>query len=470
MSQPLSPLDATFLELEEADPAAHMHIGGIMVFDELPGAGPPDIELVREHVSERLGTLPRYRERLSRRTTGGLSWPHWEPDERFDISAHVRRAALPAPGGAPELLDWAGDFYSVRLDRSRALWEMAVVEGLADGGWALATKTHHCMVDGVSSVDVGQVLLDTAPEPGSSPAPRQPGSPELREAAAITRLATAPLRAARAGAELALHPHRAKEALDGARGLVELLIRDELLAAPRTSLNVPISEHRRLAAHTVALDDLRRVRTALGGTVNDVVLALVTAGLRRLLLGRGEEPPAAGLRAMVPVDVRAAGDHLALGNHVSSLFVRLPVARDDALDRYKTVRDEAEALKEGRQAAGGRTLVGLAGLAPPVLHSVAARSLFASRLFNVTVTNVPGPPIALYAMGARLRGIVPLVPLAAEHAVAVAALSYDGDLCLCVNADRASVPDVDEVVRGMADELGALVARTAAGAGTPGRA
>jgi diacylglycerol O-acyltransferase len=273
------------------------------------------------------------------------------------------------------------------------------------------------------------------------------------------------LRAVRAGAELALHPRRAKEALDGARGLVELLVRDELLAAPRTSLNVPLSEHRRLVSHTVVLDDLRRVRTALGGTVNDVVLALVTAGLRRLLLARGEEPPASGMRAMVPVDVRAAGDHLALGNQVSSLFVRLPVARDDALDRYEAVRDEAEALKRGRQAAGGRMLTELTGLAPPVLHSVVARSLFASRLFNVTVTNVTGPQIPLYAMGARMRSIIPLVPLAAEHALAIAALSYDGDLCLCVNADRQAVPDVDELRRGMADELDALLASTVVGGG-----
>jgi diacylglycerol O-acyltransferase len=470
VTQPLSPLDATFLELEEADPTAHMHIGGILVFDALPGGGPPDVDLLREHVGRRLHALPRYRERLSRRTTGGLTWPHWEPDERFDVSVHVRRAALPAPGGADELLEWAGDFYSVRLDRTRALWEMAVVEGLADGRWALATKTHHCMVDGVSSVGAGEVLLDGARDPASWSAPAPPEPPEAREGSFMARLAAAPLQAARAGADLALHPRHAKEALESARGLVELLVRDELRAAPRTSLNVPLSEHRRLAEHTVALDDLRRVRAALGGSINDVVLALVTAGLRRLLLARGEEPPAAGLRAMVPVDVRAAGDHLALGNQVSSLFVRLPVARDEALDRYEAVRDEAETLKEGRQATAGRTLVELAGLAPPVLHSVIARSLFASRLFNVTVTNVPGPQVPLYAMGARLRNIIPLVPLAAEHALAVAALSYDGDLCLCVNADPESVPDVNEVLCGIADELETLLASTAAGTGGPRRA
>jgi len=466
VTEPLSPLDATFLELEEADPTAHMHIGAIMVFDPVPGGGPPDIDVLREHLGRRLQALPRYRERLSRVTTGGLTWPHWVPDERFEMSAHVGRAALLPPGGEAELLEWAGDFYSVRLDRTRALWEMAVVEGLADGRWALATKTHHCMVDGVGSVDAGQALLDASadPAPAPAPAPGPPGRPRPRETEVATRLVGAPLRALRAGADLALHPHRAKEVLDGARGLVELLVRDELLAAPRTSLNVPLAERRRLATHTVALDDLRRVRTVLGGSVNDVVLALVTAGLRRLLLARGEEPPTGGMRAMVPVNVRAAGDHLALGNQVTSLFVDLPVAGDDALDRYRSVRDEARARKAGRQAAGGRTLIELAGLAPPILHSVVARSLFAARLFNVTVTNVPGPRVALYALGARLRRIIPLVPLAADHALAVAALSYDGDLCLCVNADRASVPDIGEVVRGMADELDVLLGSVGVGA------
>jgi WS/DGAT/MGAT family acyltransferase len=464
VTQPLSPLDATFLELEEADPAAHMHIGALMVFDPMPGGGPPDVDMLREQLSRRLGAVPRYRERLSSRHTGGLSWPHWEPDERFDLSVHIRRAALPAPGGEAELLEWAGDFYSIRLDRSRPLWETTVLEGLAEGRWALATKSHHCMVDGVSSVDVGQLLLDTTAEPANWSAPLPLDEPGEPETAPALRLVSAPLRAVRAGADLALHPHRAKEALDSARALVELLVRDELLAAPRTSLNVPLGEHRRLAAHTVALDDLRRVRAARGGSINDVVLALVTAGLRRLLVARGEEPPEAGLRAMVPVNIRAAGDELSLGNQVSSLFVHLPVSRADPSDRYDAVRDETQRLKGGHEAAAGQTLVELTGLAPPIVHSFAARSAFGTRMFNVTVTNVPGPQLPLYAFGARLRRIIPLVPLAAEHALAVAAVSYDGDLCLCVNADRDAVPDLEEVVVGMGEELDALLEGVGPGA------
>ena len=165
-TEPLSPLDATFLELEEADVTAHMHIGGVLVFDPLPGGGTPTLTRLRRHLERRLDALPRYRQRLSSRTTGGLHWPSWVPDERFDIAAHVTRAALPKPGGERELLAWAADFWSHRLDRGRPLWRIVLLEGLAGGRWALVTKTHHCLVDGVGSVDAGTVLLDAEPKPG----------------------------------------------------------------------------------------------------------------------------------------------------------------------------------------------------------------------------------------------------------------------------------------------------------------
>jgi WS/DGAT/MGAT family acyltransferase len=252
------------------------------------------------------------------------------------------------------------------------------------------------------------------------------------------------------------HPRRAAEALDAARALLELLIRDELLAAPRTSVNVPLSEHRRLAVTEVRLEDIKSIKRALGGTVNDVILSLVTAGLRALLLERGEVPPPAGMRAMVPVNVRAAAEHLELGNRITSLFVHLPVAAAEPSARYRRVRAQTMKLKASHQAAGGKLLVDLAGLAPPALHSVVAQSLFATRLFNVTVTNVPGSPTTLYAFGAPLRRVIPLVPLAAEHAVAVAALSYDGTVFFCVHADRDAVPDARCIVEGIDAELDAL--------------
>jgi diacylglycerol O-acyltransferase / wax synthase len=455
---PLSPLDATFLELEDADPTAHMHIGGLLVFDALPGGGTPSLTRVRRHLERRLGSLPRYRQRLSRRATGGLRWPEWEPDERFDIAAHVTRAALPKPGGERELLAWAADFWSHRLARSRPLWRAVLLEGLSGGRWALATKTHHCLVDGVGSVDAGTVLLDSEPNPvrWRPSAPTELAKPT--SANALRRLVGVPASAAHAAVDAVRHPAHAAHALDSARALVELLVRDELVAAPRTSLNVPLSEHRRLAVVELPLADIKAIKRALGGTVNDVVLALVTAGLRDLLLSRGETPPPSGVRAMVPVNVREAAEHLELGNRITSLFVHLPVSMPEARLRYRRVRAETMRLKVSHQAAGGRLLVDLAGLAPPALHSVVAQSLFATRLFNVTVTNVPGPPETLYAFGAPLRRIVPLVPLAAEHALAIAALSYDGTVFFCVHADRDAVPDADRVSAAIAAELEALAA------------
>jgi WS/DGAT/MGAT family acyltransferase len=265
-----------------------------------------------------------------------------------------------------------------------------------------------------------------------------------------------PVAAAEAAVDAVRHPRRAAEGLEAGRALVELLLRDELIAAPRSSVNVQLSEHRRLAVTEIALADIKTIKRALGGTVNDVILSLVTAGLRELLLTRGETPPAAGLRAMVPVNIRAADEHLELGNRITSLFVHLPVAVEGSRARYRRVRAETMRLKASHQAAGGRLLVDLAGLAPPVLHSVVAQSLFATRLFNVTVTNVPASPTTLYAFGAPLRRVIPLVPLAAEHAVAVAALSYDGTVFFCVHADRDAAPDADRVVAGIEDELAAL--------------
>ena len=454
-TEPLSPLDATFLELEEADVTAHMHIGGLLVFDPLPDGGTPTLSRLRRHLDARLDALPRYRQRLSSRTTGGLHWPSWVPDEHFDIAVHVTRAALPKPGGERELLAWAADFWSHRLDRGRPLWRIVLLEGLAGGRWALATKTHHCLVDGVGSVDAGAVLLDAEPNPPRRrPARPAPPAFEPHAPGAIRRLAGLPTTEAVVGA--VRHPRRTAGALDPARALVELLLRDELVAAPKTSLNVPLSEHRRLAVTEVSLEEIKAVSHALGGTVNDVVLTLVTAALRDLLIARGETPPAAGLRAMVPVNIRNAAEQLELGNRITSLFVHLPVSVAEPRPRFRRVRAETMRLKAAHQAAGGRLMVDLAGLAPPVLHSVLAQSLFATRLFNVTVTNVPGSPTTLYAFGAPLRRVVPLVPLAAEHAVAVAALSYDGTVFFCVHADRDAAPDAHRVVEGIEAELDAL--------------
>ncbi len=466
----LTPLDATFLELEQADQGAHMHIGGVMIFEPRPG-GAPRIDQVRKILRERLCELPRYGQRLSAPATGGLSWPNWEEDPDFDIARHVRRERIPEPGGDAELLDWAGEFYSERLDRSRPLWEMVLLSGIAGDRWAIATKTHHCMIDGVGSVDMATLMLDTEPDPPRRRAPRplaagSNGGVEEDESGAgslLAGLARVPLRVAGAaarlaagGAHTATHPAEARQALTKARATVELLIRDEVVAAPRTSLNVPISGQRRLAVTRVPLSELKVIKRQLGGTINDVVLAAAAGGLRELLLERGEAPPAAGLRAMVPVNIRAAGDHLALGNKITSLFVHLPVAAADPLERYRRQVEEAESLKSGTQAVGSKTLVDLASLAPPALHSLIAQSLFATRLFNVTVTNVPGPQQPLYSFGSRMVEVWPIVPLAAEHCIGLAVFSYDGDLFFTLNADRHTVPDLDVLATGIETAIAQL--------------
>jgi len=242
-----------------------------------------------------------------------------------------------------------------------------------------------------------------------------------------------------------------------ARALAELLLRNEVHAAPHTSLNLPIGKQRRYAMTEVRLEDLKAIKRALGGTVNDVALTAVTGGLRAVLEEREETPPEAGLRAMVPVNVRGAAEHLALGNHITSLFVHLPVAEDNVLVRYARVLDDAERLKASNQAMAGSALVQLAGLAPPLLHSFLAQALFATRLFNVTITNVPGPQATLYAFGAPMRRVLGLVPLAAEHAVGVAILSYDGRVTFNVIADRDAVPDVDAIIHGIEETLDDLM-------------
>ncbi len=467
MTNHLTALDATFLELEEVDDSAHMHIGGVLVFEPAPGrSGAPPIEEIRERLAARLGELPRFRHRLSEPRTGGLHWPSWVPDEYFDMERHVWQESLPEPAGEEELRDWAGRFFSERLTRSRPLWEIVSLE-LADGGWALASKTHHCMVDGVGSIDIVQTILDAEPEPQEAAGTARLGaraSVHPHAAAGSERSLPMPVRGrhraapgsrsaprapdfglARRAADTILHPRELGHVAQQAEAVTELLIKSELVAAPDTTLNEPIGPARRLALMDVALADLKEISHGLGGTVNDVVLAATGTAMRRLLIERGELLPERGIRAMVPVDIRSAAKRLELGNEITSLFVELPVDVPDTLRRYAAQVEQAESLKSGSQATGSRTLIDLAGHAPPILHAFLARALYSTRLFNLTITNVPGPQIPLYAFGSRLKSIWPLVPLAAEHALGLAVFSYDGRLFFCFNGDPESVPELDEI-------------------------
>ena len=444
MSERLSSLDATFLELEDADLAAHMHIGAVMVF-EARAEGPPTLDLLRAEIESRSGQLPLYRSRLTEPRVAALRRPAWEPDPRFAIEEHVRRAALPAPGGERELMEWCGEYWSERLDRSRPLWEAVLLEGLEGGRWALATKTHHALVDGVGAADAGQLLLDVS-RTGSHR--RAPAEPEPDSDAERRGLAGQLGDVVRGGAQLVSHPARL---LADARTAAELMIREELVAAPASSMNVPIGPHRRYAVARARLADLKAIKNALGGTVNDVVLAAASGGLRRLLAERGEELPEHGLRAMVPVNLRGGGPATQMGNRVSSLFVHLPVCEPDPLRRYHVTAGETAELKGGAMARGGAELVALSGLTPPLLHSVLARATAGRRLFNLTITNVPGPTRPLYAFGAKLEEVLPLVPLAADHTVGVAVVSYNRKVFFGLSGDARAAPDLD-VLRAAIEE------------------
>ena len=462
MADTLTALDGSFLRLEELDEGALMSIGGVMVFDPPAGGVAPTVEAVREHLAARLGELPRYSQRLSSARTGSLAWPQWVPDERFDISYHVGHAELPAPGDDGQLSDWAAEFFSRPLDRTRPLWEMMLVERLEGGHWALGWKTHHCLVDGVGSVDVISLLLGPGPTARTEPA--SPRSASARPSwlshvpEAVVQAAGAGSRAGSAAVRAAAHP---TEALERSRQVAELIVRDELRGAPRTSLNVQIGQTRRYAVVRAPLQELKAIAHHLGGSVTDVVLAASASGLRRLLLSRGEGLPSRGLRALVPISRRDASDRSMLGNRLSFLFVDLPVGEPLAQARLRKIAAATRRRKTGGAAQATSTMIGLAALAPPAVANAAlARMVFSRRMFNVAVTNVPGSPTPLYAFGALLREIHPVLPLLADHAVGVAALSYNGQVTFGINADASSTPDIDVLARGIAeglDELRALV-------------
>jgi diacylglycerol O-acyltransferase / wax synthase len=466
MADQLTALDATFLELEQMDEGATMHIGSVMIFETPPNGVCPTLAEVRESIASRLTKLPRYSQKLSSERTGGLSWPRWQDDPQFDVADHIQRAALPSPGGEAELMEWTSDFFSHRLDRTRPLWEMVLLEGLHGGRWALAAKTHHCLVDGVGSVGVVHLLLDLEPTASPRHAPERPETPttaaalpwSLHAPEALGDLARSGVRAARAGVHAALHPG---ETLERSRSLVELIVRDEVIGAPETSINVPIGANRRFEVVRADLGELKAIGHLLGGSVNDVILAACTSGLRTLFMSRSEDPPEQGLRAMVPMNIRQGSEQLALGNRISSLFVTLPVGDPDAFSRLRRIVEHTGALKSSGAALGAATMIDLASMAPPVLHASVARSLYATRLFNLTITNVPGPRVPLYAFGAPLVEALPIVPLAAHHAIGIAIVSYGGQLAVGISADRDSTHDLDVLACGIEtgfDELRGLLA------------
>jgi WS/DGAT/MGAT family acyltransferase len=393
--------------------------------------------------------VPRYRQKV-RWVPGGVGNPVWIDDTDFDISYHVRRSALPRPGTQDQLKEFVARVQSRPLDRSRPLWEIYLVEGLADRRIAIMTKTHHAMVDGISAIDMGQVILDPTPErvatrPDDWQPQREPSGAALVSAVLGDWLRKPSEVVESVRAEASSVRAVATRAAGVAGGLLSYAV-TTARAAPETPWNVPIGQQRRFAMARTDLDDYKRIRKTHGGTVNDVVLATVAGALRTWLQTRGDNVPTGmTLRAMVPVSVRAEADAGALGNRVSTFFVDLPVGESNPVIRLSQVTYSMTGLKESGQSIGAEALIGLGGFAPPTLIALGARAAAAlsKRLFNVIVTNVPGPQIPLYAAGARMLEMYPVVPLVTNQALTIGLASYNGGVFYGINADRDAIPDVD---------------------------
>jgi diacylglycerol O-acyltransferase len=460
MADRLSALDVSFLYLE--GPTTPMHVGGLAVF-EVPKDG-FDYNKFAALLDQRISLVPRYRQRI-KSVPGHLASPVWIDDTEFDISYHLRRSALPRPGSDEQLKELVARVQSRPLDRNRPLWEMYLVEGLSDGRFALITKTHHAMVDGISAIDIGQVILDVSPVPREIPEdlwmPRpEPGAATLVLDAVteLVRRPTAVVDTVRIGVNDARNAvAKVNRAVGGLLSAARVAARP----APTSALNATIGSQRRFAVARTNLDDYKTVRKQSGGTVNDVVLATVAGAIRGWLLSRGEPvTPATVVRAMVPVSVRSDSESGQWGNRVSSYLVDLPVGEPNPVVRLSQVSYAMKAHKESGQSVGAEALVALSGFAPPTLHAMGARaaSSFTRRLFNVIVTNVPGPQFPLYASGAKMLEMFPVVPLSGGQAVAIGLTSYDGGVYYGLNADRDAMYDADVLAALIEESLAELVA------------
>jgi WS/DGAT/MGAT family acyltransferase len=468
----LTALDTSFLHLEDA--GAHMHVAAVMTFDGTP----PAYDELIEAIEARLHLVPRYRQRLAH-VPLGQGRPRWVDDPHFNPRYHIRHSALPTPGTDEELKRLAARVFGQRLDRSKPLWEIWLVEGLAvagdgaEGGepsagrFALLSKTHHALVDGVSGVDIVSVLFDTAPDP-APPAPEPspwlprptPSSTELLAEALLERT-TVPAEVVRGVRRATRAPRQALGRIAGGLTGIGAMAWAGLNPAPRSPLNVPIGTHRRYTWVDADLPQFKAIKSALGGTVNDVVLCAVALGLGRWMRDRDEDTDGVTLRAMVPVSVRAQAERGALGNRVAAMWAPLPVGVEDPVECFTQVRDAMRGLKDSGQAVGAETLTQLAGFAPPTIMSQAARLQARQRFFNVVVTNVPGPQVPLYLIGRRLRGLYPVVPLANHQALGIAIMSYDGRLGFGLLGDYDALPDLEEI----AAQLRGAIADLACAAG-----
>ena len=455
MVERLTRLDASFLYFEEPD--TPMHVGGVLILEAPPGG----VDALAALVEARLPLVPRYRQRVAE-VPGHLANPVWVDDPEFDIAYHVRRNGLPRPGTEAQLLDLVSRLASRPLDRTRPLWEMYLVDGLSRGRVAVVTKTHPALVDGLSAIDIGQVLLDVEPDAPTPPAgdwrpQRPPNGAQLVWQALdeYVRRPSAIVDTAR-GAVTDVRSTAAR--LTGVAGGLLRTARKTMLPAPQSPLNAPVGRQRRVAVARAELDEVKKIRKGHGGTVNDVLLTVITGALREWLLSRGE-PVVAGtsVRALVPVSMQ--DEDAVAGNRVSSYLVDLPVGEPNPRVRLARLSYAMRGIAQHGQSVGADSLIALTGFAPPTLHALGARAArgLSRRLFNLVVTNVPGPQFPLYAAGSRMLEVFPVVPLARGQGLSIGMTSYDGRVYFGLNADRDSVGDVDVLADLIEQEVGQLV-------------
>lgn len=457
----LSPLDAGFLHVE--DSVTHMHIGSVSIME----GPPPGYESLRDMVESKLPLVRRYRQTV-RRVPLDLGRPVWADDPYFSIDYHVRHTALPAPGSEIQLRNLVARVMAQQLDRNRPLWEMWMVEGLEGGRWAIVSKVHHCMVDGVSGSDLLGLILDVTPEP--APLDPDPWIPSLPPAGwelavdAVVDMATSPFELGRLLRARTRTPRRIVSQLGEAVGG----LRDaaaSMSGQSNTSLNGPIGPHRRWAQASVTVAEIKEVRRRFGGTFNDVVLTLIAGGFRHLLDKRGESADLP-LRSLVPVSVRPRDDRgMAIGdgslaNKVTALFAELPVHVADPVGRLRVVTEQMAGLKQSKSALAGEALTSLSGFAPPLLLSLAGRlgTKAPQRTINTVTTNVPGPQLPLYALGRRMLQVFPYVPLGIQMRIGVAVFSYDGTVGFGITGDYDTAPDIDVLAWGIQTGMAELLA------------
>ncbi len=455
--QRLSGLDASFLYLER--PAMHMHVGGVSVLDpsNLPGGKLAFDELARV-ITSRLHLVPRFREKVVE-VPWNAARPVWIDDAEFDVEFHIRRAALPTPGGRKELADFVQRVASRPLDRSKPLWEMYLIEGMEDGLVALLTKVHHAMIDGISGIDIATVLFDFSPEP-QMPVPQpwvpeqEPSRQQLFQTAVAEQLRNPLALLGETMNALVRTPVRLAGGIGRSLGGVREIL--GLGQPPKGPFDGRVGPNRRFAMADSPVERFKAIKNAAGGTVNDVVLAVVAGALSKLMKARHETTRGRTLRAMVPVSVRADDEKMALGNRVSMIFVDLPVGPVDPVNRLHRVSAATKDLKESMMAIGADTIMNLSTYAPPTLHAMAARLVSRGHWFNVVVSNVPGPQVPMYIAGARLLAAYPVMPTAENVGLSIAVTSLAGTMGFGFTGDWDLVPDIDYLAASLEESVDEL--------------